>query len=59
MLGVSKCLTRAAAPMAEAADPSGSTVFAAVQHLGLKLERRKDMLTMIRVEHVEKMPTEN
>jgi uncharacterized protein (TIGR03435 family) len=47
------------APMAEASDPSGSTVFAAVQHLGLKLERRKEMLTMIRVEHVEKTPTEN
>ena len=47
------------APMAEASDPSGSSVFAAVQQLGLKLERRKDVLTMIRVEHVEKMPTEN
>jgi|SRR5579871_636397 len=42
-----------------ASDPSGSSIFASVQQLGLRLEPRKEPLEMIVVEHAEKMPTEN
>jgi uncharacterized protein (TIGR03435 family) len=42
-----------------ASDPSGGSVFAAVQHLGLKLEPRKAPLDIIVVDHLEKAPTEN
>jgi uncharacterized protein (TIGR03435 family) len=45
-------------PADAASDPGGS-IFTAVQALGLKLEPRKAPLTMIVVDHVEKMPTEN
>ena len=45
-------------PADAASDPSGS-IFTAVQALGLKLEPRKMPLTMIMVDRVEKMPTEN
>ena len=45
-------------PADAASDPGGS-LFTAIQSLGLKLEPRKTPLTMIVVDHVEKMPTEN
>ncbi len=44
---------------AEASDPGGSSVFAAVEQLGLKLEPRKEQLTTIVIDHIEKTPTEN
>jgi uncharacterized protein (TIGR03435 family) len=43
----------------EAADPSGASIFASVQKLGLRLERRKAPVEHIVVEHLEKVPTEN
>lgn len=42
-----------------ASDPGGSSVFAAVQRLGVKLEPRKEPVDTIVVDHVEKAPTEN
>lgn len=45
-------------PADSASDPGGS-IFTAVQLLGLKLEPRKSPLSMIVVDSVEKMPTEN
>ncbi|MBZ5619963.1 MAG: TIGR03435 family protein [Acidobacteriia bacterium] len=47
------------APAEAASDPSGSSIFATVQQLGLKLEARKAPITQIVIDHVEKMPTEN
>jgi len=46
-------------PSGEAADPSGSTIFASIQQMGLKLEARKAPLPFIVVEHFEESPTEN
>jgi uncharacterized protein (TIGR03435 family) len=43
----------------DASDPSGSSIFASVQQLGLKLEARKAPLPYIVVDHYEKTPTEN
>src|SRR5580658_1206275 len=43
----------------DASDPSGSSIFASVQQLGLKLDARKAPLPYIVVDHFEKMPTEN
>ncbi|MGD0132255.1 MAG: TIGR03435 family protein [Bryobacteraceae bacterium] len=43
----------------DAADPSGSSIFASVQQLGLKLEARKAPLPFVVVDHFEKSPTEN
>ncbi len=42
-----------------ASDPSGSTIFASIQQMGLKLEARKAPLPFIVIEHFEKSPTEN
>ncbi len=42
-----------------ASDPSGSSMFKAVQQLGLRLEARKVPIELIVVDHVEKTPTEN
>ena len=42
-----------------ASDPSGGSIFASVQQLGLKLEPRKAPLDFIVVDHAEKTPTEN
>jgi uncharacterized protein (TIGR03435 family) len=48
---------------AAAGDPSepsgGTTVFASVEKLGLKLEPRKASILQLVVDHVEKAPTEN
>jgi uncharacterized protein (TIGR03435 family) len=46
-----------AAPLAS--DPSGPTLFNAVQQLGLKLEPKKTPVETIVVDHLEKTPTEN
>jgi uncharacterized protein (TIGR03435 family) len=43
----------------EASDPSGNSVFASVQQLGLRLESRRAPVEFVVVDHVEKMPTEN
>ena len=46
-------------PADAASDPSGGSVFASIQALGLKLEPRKSSLDLIVIDHVEKLPTEN
>jgi uncharacterized protein (TIGR03435 family) len=43
----------------DASDPSGGSIFASVQQLGLRLEPRKAPVEFVVVDHVEKMPTEN
>jgi uncharacterized protein (TIGR03435 family) len=48
----------AKAPSAAASAPS-SSVFSAVQALGLKLDARKAPVEVIVVDHLEKAPTEN
>jgi uncharacterized protein (TIGR03435 family) len=49
-----------ARPADAASDPSGTTsLFAAVQALGLKLESRKAVTEQLVIEHAEKTPTEN
>jgi uncharacterized protein (TIGR03435 family) len=45
-------------PSSSASAPS-SSVFAAVQQLGLKLDSRKAPIEYLIVEHLEKTPTEN
>jgi uncharacterized protein (TIGR03435 family) len=46
---------------AEASDPggAGSTVYASVEKLGLRLEPRKAVVKQLIVDHAEKTPTEN
>jgi uncharacterized protein (TIGR03435 family) len=52
--------TRGAAPMSPAADPSGPTVFRAIQEqLGLKLEPKKIAVDFLTVERAERVPVEN
>jgi len=46
-------------PADAASTPGGSSILAAVQQLGLKLDSRKLPLDTIVVDHLEKMPTEN
>ncbi len=49
-----------ASPAAAASDPGGSSsLFEAVQALGLKLEQRKAVVEQLVIDHVEKSPTEN
>jgi uncharacterized protein (TIGR03435 family) len=48
-----------AARPAVASDPSGGSLFASVQQLGLRLEPRKAPVEFIVVDQLEKMPTEN
>jgi uncharacterized protein (TIGR03435 family) len=43
----------------DASDPSGGSIFASVQQLGLKLDSRKAPTEFFVIEHVEKRPTEN
>jgi uncharacterized protein (TIGR03435 family) len=47
-----------AAKPGDASDPGGS-VFTSIRSLGLKLEKRKEPLLRIVVDHCEKMPTDN
>jgi uncharacterized protein (TIGR03435 family) len=42
-----------------AAEPGSSSVFAAIQPYGLKLEPRKASIDMLVIDHLEKTPTEN
>jgi uncharacterized protein (TIGR03435 family) len=47
-------------PASAAAEPSGgSSIFASVQKLGLKLEKRKAPVEQLVIDHVEKTPTED
>jgi uncharacterized protein (TIGR03435 family) len=46
-------------PADNASDPSGGSIFQAVQALGLKLEPRKAPLDFIVIDHLEKTPTDN
>jgi uncharacterized protein (TIGR03435 family) len=46
-------------PSDAASDPTGTSLYATVQQLGLKLEARKSALGMLVVDHAEKLPTEN
>jgi uncharacterized protein (TIGR03435 family) len=48
-----------ASPALAASEPSGGSVFASVQKLGLKLDKRKAMVQQLVVDSVEKTPTEN
>jgi uncharacterized protein (TIGR03435 family) len=49
-----------ASPAAAASDPGGgSSVFASVQKLGLKLEKRNAKVEQLVIDRVEKTPTEN
>ncbi len=48
----------AAKPADDASDPGGS-ILTAFKPLGLKLERRKEPLLRVVVDHCEKMPTDN
>jgi uncharacterized protein (TIGR03435 family) len=49
-----------ATPAGAASDPGGSSsLFRAVQSMGLKLESRKAMVEQLVIDHVEKTPTEN
>jgi len=49
-----------ASPASAASDPGGgSTVFASVKKLGLKLEPTKAKVEQLIIDHVEKTPTEN
>lgn len=42
-----------------ASDPSGNSVYASIEKLGLKLNKEKLPVEMIVVDHLEKVPTEN
>jgi uncharacterized protein (TIGR03435 family) len=46
-------------PADAASDPSGSSIFAAVQQLGLKLDPRKVPMERLVIDHLERTPTEN
>jgi uncharacterized protein (TIGR03435 family) len=46
-------------PAEAASEPSGGSIFTAVQQLGLKLDPRKVPLDFLLIDHVEKTPTEN
>jgi uncharacterized protein (TIGR03435 family) len=46
-------------PADAASDPSGGSIFAAVQQLGLRLDSRKAAIDLIVIDQVQKTPTEN
>ena len=46
-------------PADAASDPSGSSIFAAVQRLGLKLDPQKQSMERLVIDHLERAPTEN
>jgi uncharacterized protein (TIGR03435 family) len=46
-------------PADAASDPSGGSIFSAVQGLGLKLESRRVPVENLVIDHLEKNPTEN
>jgi len=46
-------------PADAASDPSGGSIFAAVQQLGLKLDSRKLPIDLIVIDQAQKTPTEN
>jgi uncharacterized protein (TIGR03435 family) len=50
---------RGGTPAEAASDPGSSSLFTAVQALGLKLDSRKLPVEVIVVDHAEKMPTDN
>jgi uncharacterized protein (TIGR03435 family) len=45
--------------LSNASDPTGSTIYASVEALGLKLESRKAPIEQIIIDRIEKAPTEN
>ena len=49
----------AAQGLLDASDPSGSSIFASVQKMGLKLDARRAPIPFIVIDHFEKSPTEN
>jgi uncharacterized protein (TIGR03435 family) len=59
-VGAGRAAPTGNSPAAAASEPGGSSsLFAAVQALGLKLEQRKAMVEQFVIDHVEKTPTEN
>ena len=48
-----------APPSAEASEPAGATIFQSVQKLGLKLDPRKVNVTMLIIDQLEKVPSQN
>ncbi len=46
-------------PANAASDPSSSSIFNSVRRLGLKLELRKEPITVLVIDHLERTPTEN
>jgi uncharacterized protein (TIGR03435 family) len=42
-----------------AADPAGSSMFQAVEQLGLRLDARKEQIEKLIIDHIEKQPTGN
>jgi uncharacterized protein (TIGR03435 family) len=46
-------------PVPTASDPSGASVYASIEKLGLKLNKEKLPVDVIVVDHLEKTPTEN
>jgi uncharacterized protein (TIGR03435 family) len=58
-LGATGGAPGAALPAAGASDPSGSSVFEAVQKLGLKLEPKRAPIEVVVIDKIERNPTPN